>query len=170
MIVGLMSWAPNKFGILWFCQKVYPLLRSKIPNLKLSLVGPNPEEDILSLDGKNGITVYGEVESLDSYYKRASVLVAPIFSGSGVRIKILHALSFGVPVLSTKIGAEGMKTDNRSGVIISDSSPIIFAENILKILNSKKESNRLSRDGIKYINKHYSDSESERIINWGLLS
>ena len=166
LIIGLMSWAPNKIGTIWFCEKVFPLIQKKIPDCRLIIVGPNPCKKILGQEQNNrSITVTGRVDSLDPYYKLASLLVAPIPFGSGIRIKILHALAAGLPVVSTPIGAEGIKPKKKKGILISPYKPQLFANSIIKTLKRKKLSLKLGQQGIQLINNNYSAKQASDILN-----
>lgn len=165
LFAGLMSWAPNKFGVLWFSKKVYPIIKNKIPNIRLFLVGPRPEKEIHSLaKSDRSITVTGEVPSLSPYYKKTSVFVAPTFSGSGLRIKIPNALASGIPVVTTSLGAEGLIKKVKSGVLIADNETD-FSEAIIKLIKDKKLARKLSVQGVNYVKKYYSQKASERVIN-----
>lgn len=165
LFAGLMSWAPNKFGVLWFYNKVYPIIKKKIPKVRLFLVGPKPEEEILKIaDIDKSVNVTGEVASLAPYYKKASVFVAPTFSGSGLRIKIPHALSSGIPVVSTKFGVEGILNKEKSGVLVANTEDS-FANAIIKLILMKKRSKKLGEQGLVYIKNHYSEKKALRVLN-----
>jgi len=166
LIVGLMSWAPNKMGIIWFCQSVYPLIKQALPKIKLILVGPRPEKVILTIARRDpSITVTNEVKSIKPYYKQANLLAAPIPFGSGIRIKILHALAAGMPVVSNPIGAEGINPKNKNGILVTPYHSKKFAQAIIKVIKQKSLANQLSHQGIQTINQHYSSNQALKILS-----
>lgn len=164
IIVGLMSWAPNKIGIFWFIKHIYPIIKKSIPNLKLLLIGAKPDINILKLQKDTSIQVTGEVSSLKPYYRQANLLVAPILQGSGIRIKILHALAAGIPIVSTQIGAEGIQPKINNGILTTSNRPQIMAQKIIKVIKTKKISNQLSSQGVNFINQNYSPKNTKKIL------
>jgi glycosyltransferase involved in cell wall biosynthesis len=163
IIVGLLSWAPNKFGILWFYDQVYPIIKSRLPDTTLLLVGLRPGKELLNLARDPSVIVTGEVPSITPYYQQASVLVAPILAGGGIRIKILHALAAGVPVVSTKMGAEGIKAINGKHFFIANTEKKLAAQ-IIKVLTDKKVAQTLSFNGLQFIGKYYNEKKAEKIL------
>jgi len=164
LIVGLMSWSPNKMGILWFVNQVYPIIKQKLPKIKLLIVGAQPEKEILALQKDPTITVTGEVPSIKPFYQQANLMVAPILFGSGIRVKILHSLAAGVPVVSTPIGAEGIKPTQNNGIVISKTKPSLMAKKIIQIIQQPKLAQQLSLKGISFIKTYYSNSSAQKIL------
>lgn len=103
LFVGAGSYQPNEHGIAWFVENVFPHIRDRIPAV-LDVVGAPPNNPIQA----PGVTYRGYVPSLEDYYRDAHVSVVPIFFGSGTRGKIVEAMAYGTPVVSTTIGAEGL--------------------------------------------------------------
>lgn len=105
--IGDYAWMPNRNGVHWFHQRVWPGVRERFPDARWYVVGRNPSAAIRSLAG-DGIEVTGRVDDDVAWFRRAHLLAVPLHEGSGVRIKILLALAMGKRVLSTRIGAEGI--------------------------------------------------------------
>jgi len=103
LFVGAGSYQPNEQGIAWFIENVFPNVRDAIPAV-FDVVGPPPNRPIRA----RGVTYRGYVPSLDSFYRDAHVAIVPIFFGSGSRGKIVEAMAYGTPVVSTAVGAEGL--------------------------------------------------------------
>lgn len=114
--IGSFSHPPNKYAVEYFINKIAP----KLNNFQFFLAGNNPNFS------NPAVTNLGVVKDLKDFYSKIDVLVAPIFSGSGTRIKILEALSYGVPVISTCIGAEGL--DIKSDYLQIANTPEEFIE------------------------------------------
>lgn len=134
--IGAMDWMPNVSGIEWFLEKVWPIVLSKLPNATFNLAGRNMPDSLISTKQK-GITVVGEVESADDFYKENGILVVPLLSGSGIRIKIIEGLSYGKAIISTTIGAMGINLTSGENIIISD-SPEDFAASMIKLHEDKE--------------------------------
>jgi polysaccharide biosynthesis protein PslH len=104
LFVGAGSYQPNERGIAWFVRNVFPHVRDAVPAV-LDVVGPPPDRPVQM----QGVSYRGYVPSLDDYYREAHVAIVPIFFGSGTRGKIVEAMAYGTPVISTTVGAEGLQ-------------------------------------------------------------
>ncbi len=105
--IGNMGWLPNRNGIVWFCESVWPSVERAFPTARLYVVGKSPPSAVRRLAG-NGVIVSDYVEDARPYFRRCQLFIVPLMEGSGIRIKILTALAMGKRVLSTPIGAEGI--------------------------------------------------------------
>lgn len=105
--IGNMGWLPNRNGILWFCDTVWPRVTSAFPTARLYVVGKSPPRAVRRLAGDR-VIVTGYVDDARPYFHRCQLLLVPLMEGSGIRIKIITALAMGKQVLSTAIGAEGI--------------------------------------------------------------
>ena len=130
-MVGNFEHSPNKEGILWFYNKVWKTVKKENVDSKLILVGKMPEnlKNIFSND--EDIKVAGLVPELDSYYEISSCVIIPIFHLSGIKIKLLEAMAYGVPIVSTHTG--GMGFENIKTIKFAD-TPESFAYAIKQLL------------------------------------
>jgi glycosyltransferase involved in cell wall biosynthesis len=103
-----MDYLPNAHGIRWFLHSVLPELDRRLLNYKLTIVGKSPPVDLLSWERPGRIEFTGRVDDVRPYTRSADVFVVPLQIGGGTRLKILEALAMEVPVVSTRIGAEGL--------------------------------------------------------------
>jgi len=156
LFVGSFPHLPNQQALQFMIEEVWPRIRAALPDRRLVVVGAGPPEWVLRLDGRDGIEVAGEVESLASFYARAAVSVVPVLSGSGTRLKILEALAAGVPVVSTTIGAEGLDC-LRPGIdfLIADGARDL-AVAVVDLMSDPQRARRLARDGHERVAGHYS--------------
>jgi polysaccharide biosynthesis protein PslH len=83
-------------------------VREQIPTAVLDVVGKGPPEDVLALDGRDGIAVHGFVDSMAPFFARTHAVVVPILAGAGIRVKIVEAMSAGRAIVSTSLGCEGL--------------------------------------------------------------
>jgi glycosyltransferase involved in cell wall biosynthesis len=145
LFCGSLDYYPNEEGLLWFYNQVYPLVKKAIPNVTLSLVGTAEiTENCQKLLNDPSVKFEGRVADVQLFYNLASVCIAPLLSGSGTRLKILEAMSFGNPVASTTIGAEGLDYIADKHLLIAD-LPVTFATQIIELLQ-----NRILFDFIRY--------------------
>jgi glycosyltransferase involved in cell wall biosynthesis len=136
-IVFVASWvagpgSPNVDGLAWFIDAVFPLIRARVPWAHLRITGGSPP-DFLRRSTGFGITFEGLVPNLRHLYEDARCVVVPLRFGSGVKIKAIEALQFGVPVVATSIGAEGIDLHNTEAIAVHD-DPGGFSEAVSQLL------------------------------------
>ncbi len=133
LFVGSSRHKPNLFAIEWFVAKVFPHVLAVCPEARLYLAG----FDALvhpALASQAQIEMLGFVEDVQHWLRRCAVFVCPVLSGSGVRVKLLEAFASGIPVVSTRIGSEGLaREDGRICALADD--PLEFARRVLDFLN-----------------------------------
>tara|TARA_B110000037_G_scaffold53128_1_gene65096 strand:+ start:4100 stop:5020 length:921 start_codon:yes stop_codon:yes gene_type:complete len=119
--LGSMDWMANIQAVGYFVEKIYPRIRRAIPGARFVVIGRNPPGSIRNLAKNDGsITVTGSVEDVRPYLKECDLMVVPLLTGGGTRIKILEAMAMGVPVVSTTIGAEGLELEGGVHLEIAD--------------------------------------------------
>lgn len=166
MFLGTMSWYPNEHGIIWFLNNVWPLIIKSNRKIKLYIVGKNPSDEIKKMSSDR-VIVTGYVDDVNKYIEICNVCIVPLFIGGGMRVKILECMAKGIPVISTSIGAEGIKYTRNNEIVIAD-TPEEFVESIYK-LNDKCFYNNIKINGIKLVNKIYSiDAVTNVILNENL--
>lgn len=130
--IGAMDWLPNQESVNWLLEKVMPLVNEQLPEIKLYLAGRNMPEYYVQQKWKN-VEVLGEVPDATAFEKDKSILVVPLLSGGGVRIKIFQAMAMGKTVITTSIGVEGITAENNKEVFIAD-TPEDFAWKIIEVV------------------------------------
>lgn len=133
LFVGSNHFA-NVSGLMWFLTHVWPLIRSAIPDAKLFVAGGICTA--LPIPPPEGVTPLGRLTDLSSAYAKATVVIAPLLQGSGLKIKILEAVSFGRAGVTTSVGAEGLE-DLRPSLRVAD-TPDAFAREAIFFLNDKQ--------------------------------
>jgi glycosyltransferase involved in cell wall biosynthesis len=133
--LGALDWLPNLEGIEWFLQDVFPLVINKMPDTKVYIAGRNTPEKIKQYSNKN-IIVLGEINDISKYMNAHQIMIVPLLSGGGMRIKIIEAMLYGKAILSTSIGAEGIADENS---IIRCDNATIFAEACVSMLADKNK-------------------------------
>ena len=152
--LGKMSYQPNADAVRWSVRKVFPLLRKKEPELQFYIMGIEPPKDIQDLGGHSGISVTGFMENPFLLLSKMKVSVVPIQNGAGTQNKLLESMMLGVPVVASRIAAEGIAGSDGRELLIAD-SPQQYAEHILSLLHSESLRERIGRDGQRLIENKY---------------
>lgn len=160
LFIGRLTWKPNRQGLTWFLEHVWPGVRQGFPDYKLVVVG----DYVRTLPVFNGVSFLGSVPAIKPYLLTSSALVCPIFSGSGIRIKILQALASGLPVISTRLGAEGIPVVHSKSAILADTSGE-FSEGIKKVLTEESLSASMSKEAKLLARKHFSPAVFQRRLH-----
>jgi len=138
-VAGWMAGAasPNGDGLLWFIREVLPLIRRTIPGVRIRVTGKNPPSELLALADPN-VCFEGHVADLGAFYDQIRVAIVPNRFGSGVKLKTVQAMQYGVPTVSTSIGAEGLVLTSSKGLRISDDR-VAFATDVVQLLTDERE-------------------------------
>jgi glycosyltransferase involved in cell wall biosynthesis len=138
VFTGSMDWLPNEDAIQFFTREVMPLVRARLPQVKLTVVGRKPYASLLELSRRDpSIVVTGRVEDVRPYMERAAAYVVPIRIGGGTRLKIYEAMAMEKPVVSTTIGAEGLPLNDGADLLLAD-TPRAFADAVVRVLTDER--------------------------------
>ena len=118
-IIGAMNWIPNQEGVKWFLQNVWTDLHTRYPSLKFHIAGREMPGWMKGLSLAN-VVVEGEVEDASAFYMANDIMIVPLFSGSGIRIKIIEAMAYGKTIVSTSLGAEGIEYTRGENLLVAD--------------------------------------------------
>ena len=153
--LGTMFWPPNIEGVQWFIEQVWPLVRSQLPESRFTVVGKSPPDGLkaLAVDG-SGIHFTDYVEDPLPYLEHAGAFVVPLFSAGGMRVKIVDGWRWGLPVISTTIGAEGIHYREGENILIAD-DPDRFADDVIRVLQDKQLAGRLRHNGRRWVEQRY---------------
>lgn len=156
LTMGTLFYPPNADGVRWFMRDVLPLVRSQMPDCRLTVVGPRPPRDIVqyAVRDPRHVAVTGYVPELEPYLERARVMVVPVRAGSGLRVRILEALARGVPVVTTTMGAEGIDVADSEHLLIAD-DPGEFAGAVVRLLRDSELGSRLAAAGRRLAESKY---------------
>jgi sugar transferase (PEP-CTERM/EpsH1 system associated) len=151
VFTGAMDYWANVDAVIWFCHKVWPLIRAKHPNARFYVVGGNPSPQIKALDAKQGIKVTGRVVDVRPYILGAKVAVAPLQIARGLQNKVLEAMSMAKPVVVTSMAIEGIEGRNEN-VRVSD-DPQLFCDHVcdyLELSQSAGQSRQWILDNLQW--------------------
>lgn len=154
MFIGGFGHPPNEEGIVWFIEYILPIIRKKIPDLHLTIVGSEPTEQVLAQQN-DFITVTGYVEDVSGFFNDSRVFVSPLLHGAGVKGKIGQSFSYGLPVVTTSIGAEGMSLTDGHNALITDSETE-FANKVIGLYTDKFLWHKISTNSRQVIQDQFS--------------
>lgn len=136
VFVGSMDWDPNEDGVVWFLERVYPLIRQAASHASFVVVGRNPSSRLRAIAAKSSsVEVTGAVPDVRPYLSQAEVVVVPLRVGGGTRIKIPEAMAMAKAVVSTPIGAEGLPFQDGKQIRLAE-QPQDFANAAVEILKN----------------------------------
>ena len=151
--IGAMDWRPNADGINWFLKNVWVDVVAKNPNVKLYLAGRNMPEWLLNLKMEN-VVIEGEVPDSHAFINSRSVMIVPLTSGGGMRVKIIEGMAFGKTIISTAVGAEGIEYENGVNLLIANTERE-FVDAINTCLNNTAFSDSLGKNARTLVESKY---------------
>jgi len=151
--LGSMNWIPNEEGIRWFLTQVWPDVHNQFPGMKYYLAGREMPGWMRTLD-LPGVVVCGEVPDAAAFIASRAIMVVPLFSGSGIRIKIIEGMAAGKAVISTRLGAEGIGYTNHENILIAD-APCEFFDMISLCAASKEYTLGLGKRARALVEEQY---------------
>jgi glycosyltransferase involved in cell wall biosynthesis len=160
MYLGGYGYRPNAVAADYLVTRIWPIVRSACPEAKLIIAGPGPEHIACHSQYHRGVVYTGFVEDLDELYRKVRVVCSPIQSGGGTRIKIIEAAAYGKPIVSTRIGAEGLHFLDAQEILLRD-EPEQFAEACLQLLRDQALCSRLGESARAKVAELY---EREKVV------
>ena len=157
LFIGNFKWLPNRDAAQFLAKAIWPKIVASLPQAALLIVGRNPTKEILKL-AQAGIKIEGDVADIRTAFAKASVLLAPIRNGRGTKYKVLEAMASGLPVVTTKLGIEGI--DAKDSVLVVESAADLDSQTI-KVLQDQRLAAKLADKAKKIVYNQY---------NWETIS
>jgi glycosyltransferase involved in cell wall biosynthesis len=153
--LGTMFWPPNVEGVLWFAREVFPQVVAEAPEARLVVIGKDPPQEVrdLPLQIRN-VEVTGYVPDPAPYLAGTAVFIVPLRAAGGMRVKIVDAWCWGMPIVSTSIGAEGIAVRDGENILIAD-APEAFAQTVVRVLQNPALGERLRKNGRRWVEERY---------------
>jgi polysaccharide biosynthesis protein PslH len=155
VFTGSMDWYPNEDAMLHFVERILPLVRREIPQVRTTVVGRNPSERLRSVAAAAGIQVTGTVDDVRPYVARAAIYIVPLRVGGGTRLKIFEALAMGKAVVATSVGAEGLPLRPDHEFVQADDPPE-FATAVVSLLRNPERRRAIATQGRRLVEERYS--------------
>jgi len=154
VFTGTMDFRPNVDAVLWFADRVLPLIRQCLPDVQFYIVGQRPHARLQRLRTHAGVVITGHVPDQRPYIGGATVYVIPLRSGGGTRLKVLEAMAMRRPIVSTSMGCDGFPIAPGREAIIAD-DPASFAHRTVELLRDATRRAELGQAGYDLAKAHY---------------
>ena len=165
VFIGGMSWYPNRDAMLFFARQIWPLLKEKIPSIKMNVVGESPPQELLDLAKVDrNYHVHGFVDDVKKYFNQAGIYVCPISDGGGTKLKILDALAMGKPIVANPVACEGIEVIDGKNVYFAEKAEE-YVNRIHELVNNPTIRLEMERQNRQLILDKY----SYRVIGCNLL-
>jgi glycosyltransferase involved in cell wall biosynthesis len=152
--IGSLDWTPNQEGLIWFLEKCWPKINDKFPEIKFYIAGRNaPYWFKRKMDLPN-VVFEGEVPDAYDFMNSKSIMVVPLFSGSGMRIKIIEGMALGKPIITTSIGTEGISTTAGENIMLAETADE-FVSSISELIDNREFFDKIGRNAIEYIHEKF---------------
>lgn len=159
--LGSMNWKPNREAVQQLINHIFPKILAELPQAQLKIAGSFMSEFSMEKLPKN-TEIIGFVDDSDLFYREQGIFLCPIHSGSGVRIKILEAMNVGSPIITTKMGAEGLISD--APVIIAEDEQE-FVQSAIDLYRNEERREELGKKSKQFIRTNYSIQAIAKKIN-----
>ncbi len=163
--IGSMDWRPNQDGVLWFLEHVWPLVIKQNPALRFVLAGKNIPDFFCQFAGSN-VAVAGRVPDAAAFMHANELMVVPLLSGGGMRVKIIEGMAAGKAIVSTSIGAEGINCTHSENILLADTAEEM-AETILYCFRYKDEMQEIGEKARQFAaENHNTENTIEKLVGF----
>jgi len=151
--IGALDWIPNFEGLTWFLESVWPIVIDHKPDVNFHIAGRNTPESLLSLS-MNNVHVHGEIDDAVEFIAEHDIMVVPLFSGSGMRVKILEGMALGRAIVSTTLGKEGIGARDGHEIVVADNANE-FAHKILNLIEDRVHCKEIGKNATQFVKSFY---------------
>jgi glycosyltransferase involved in cell wall biosynthesis len=162
VFVGSLDWRPNADAAVTLAKEIWPRCRALLPGARLVIVGRNPPPHVQAL-AAHDVLIEGSVPSVRPYLDRAFATAIPLRAGSGTRIKILEAWAAGVPVIASRIAAEGLPCTDGIDLILAE-EPAEFARALVRLWRDRPLAEELAREGRRTVEPFTPEKVGETVV------
>lgn len=142
LLTGNFQYKPNIDAVSYFYNDLFPTVKNRIPEVKLLIVGNQPSDKIRELSLDPAVEIFPNVPDIKAFIKKATVFICPLRMGGGIKVKMLEAISCHVPIVTTKIGAQGLPITNPPGFLVAENDHE-FIEQVAFLLEDVEARNML---------------------------
>jgi glycosyltransferase involved in cell wall biosynthesis len=164
--IGALDWAPNQEGLIWFFDHCWTRIHSQNPDMRFYLAGRNAPEWLERRFKLDGVVYMGEINDAYDFINSKAIMVVPLFSGSGMRIKIIEGMALGKPIVTTDVGTEGIPTVDGNNIMIANDADQ-FVESINRLINDRALSDQIGKNAIGFIQEKFDNlSQASALIEF----
>ena len=154
LFTGTLDYPPNAQGIAWFVRRVWPSVRARHPDARLTIVGRGGGRAVRELGREAGVELAGHVPELGPWFEAATLAIVPVLSGGGTRLKALEAMSAQRAVVSTRLGIAGLGVEPGREALVED-EPEAFGRAISSLLQDEEQRRELASAGRRLVEDHF---------------
>ncbi len=162
--IGSLDWQPNQEGILWFVDKIWGRILKEYPEAEFHIAGRNAPASFKHKLNRKNVFFHGQVENAREFSSKYNIMISPLLTGSGMRVKLVEAMALCKPIVSTYIGAEGIPAVNKTHMYLAHNEKD-FADNVVDLLKNPEKCRLIAENSRRLAEKHF---DNQTIIS-GLL-
>lgn len=167
--LGSMDWTPNIEGVLWFLEKVWPEVQKANLNIRLYLAGREMPQEIYDRKDPN-VVVVGEVPDAHEFIGQHGIMVVPLLSAGGIRVKIIEGMALGKTIISTTIGAEGIEYENGKQILIAD-EPHEFVKAMQQLTKKPEQLLKIGKNARELVYEQFENTVlTKKLIDFFVLT
>jgi glycosyltransferase involved in cell wall biosynthesis len=156
--IGSLDYIPNQEGLVWFIEEVWNKHLVPYHSFTFQVAGRNAPARLMKYLGRQHLTFMGEVDDAGQFIRSGGVVIVPVLSGSGIRVRIIEAMAMGIPVVSTSLGAEGIDVTHGSDILIAD-DPGEFSQAIIKLLENQTFFTNIGKNARRFIEEKMNENK-----------
>ena len=153
VFTGNMGYPPNVNSVIFLTEKILPIVRKKMPDIKTMFAGASPDPRVKAVNSEN-VKVTGWVDDIRECYAKAKIFIAPMQIGTGLQNKLLEAMAMKIPCISSPLANNALEAKDGKEIIIGN-TPKEYAEKIIYFLEHKDEAEKIAENGYKFVHKNY---------------
>ncbi len=157
--IGSMEWTPNQEGLVWFMDNCWSEIHKKYPDLKFYVAGRNAPVWLQKKLEAPNVVFEGEVADAYEFMNSKSIMIVPLHSGSGMRIKVIEGMALGKPIVATTVGTEGISTTSGKNIIVADNAAD-FNKAIFELIENRNHFDSISKNAIEFIHEKFDNLAS----------
>ncbi len=154
-LIGSMGWRPTSSAATRLASSIWPRVKAMLPDARLLMVGRGARRSLKAFLGRPDVTILEDVSETESYFRRLSVLVYPVPLGSGMKVKVMEAMAYGVPVVTTSEGVQGLEALNGVHAVVAEDDDTI-ADQVVRLVRDPQSRHTMSLAARHLIEEKYS--------------
>lgn len=172
LCVGNLDYSPNKTGLTYFIDRIYPVIREEVPDIEIHIVGKSNDKGLIDyIESKEGASCLGYVSNILEEYKGCRVVIVPVYQGAGSCVKFVEGLFSNRPIVSTPMGARGFNSICQSGVhFMQAESDQEFAKATIDLLLSVDRANKMAQLAYEVGQQNFSQQRFLEIVKESVLA
>ena len=157
--LGALDWEPNIEGLYWFFEKIWPKIIMDNPSLSISVAGRNASDATIKFLKKQANLIYlGEIEDAYAYIRQQGIMLVPLLSGSGMRIKIIEGMALSKVVIATSVAMEGIDAKDEQDFLLADDEKQ-FIEKIAFLLKKPEKYQEIAKNARDFIKNNFDNKK-----------